>query len=248
MLNQSIVFTTVHKGASTFIADELGRALVASPEYRDYRPVGALRLKGQEIATMSPWPTSGLVGVRIYPAELIQLIPDNPDFEGFADEAVFVFVQRDPRDTAVSLFYSKAYSHTPNVLNKEKFVLERERLQAMTPLEGVRELTEKTAIREFKRLHQLHRKHGGLLTRYEDLVTDPVTWFRSVGEHASWTDEFTNAIAARFEGSFAPPSAEDPLRHKRRITPGNWREVFDDDLLDHFDSEIGTLMQANGYT
>lgn len=247
LLSRSTIFTTVHKGASTFISDELGRYLKRTDLYKDLRPVGALRLKGQEIANMGPWPERGLVGVRVYPAELVQLLRDNTEFPDFAEAAAFVFVQRDPRDTAVSLFYSKAFSHTPNVLNKERFVEERERLQAMSPLDGVREVTKSTAIGEFRRLHNLHRTHGGLMTRYEDLVTDPDEWFHSVGEHIGWPEEFTLKVAEKFAGSFAPPTAENPMKHKRRISPGNWSEVFDEDLLEHFDAEVGELMRANGY-
>ncbi len=247
MLSRSIIFTTVHKGASTFIADDLARFLVASRHYDDFRPVGSLRIRGKEIAEHTHWPDEGLVGVRIYPAEMRDLLAESPGFPSFASQAALVFVQRDPRDAAVSLFYSKAYSHTTKVLNKERFVQDRERLQSMTPLEGVREFTARPAIAEFSKLHQLHDDLGGLMMRYEDLVTEPENWFNTVGEFVGWPEELTADVAKNFASSFAPPSAEDPHKHKRRITPGNWTEVFDEALLADFDSKIGDRLRANGY-
>ena len=247
MTSRSVIFTNVHKGASTFIADELGRYLHTTEHYDNFRPVGALKLKGTEISQHTEWPAEGLVGVRIYPAELRDLLTDAPGFTEFASEAALVFVQRDPRDAAVSLFYSKAYSHTIKVLNQDKFVEERERLQNMTPTEGVRELTYRPAIAEFSKLHQLHEEHGGLMTRYEDLVTAPHEWFRSVGDFVGWDDAFIETLIDRFAASFAPPDIADPLKHKRRITPGNWREVFDDELIADFDAKVGDRLRANGY-
>lgn len=185
--------------------------------------------------------------MRIYPTELRNLLTDAPGFTEFASDAALVFVQRDPRDAAVSLFYSKAYSHTLKVLNQNKFAKERERLQSMTATEGVRELTYRPAINEFSNLHQLHEERGGLMTRYEDLVTAPHEWFRSVGEFVGWDDAFIDEITDRFAKSFTPPDVADPLQHKRRITPGNWREVFDDELIADFDHKIGDRLRANGY-
>ena len=237
----------MHKGASTFIADDLGRFLARSPHYDELRPVGALRLRGTEIADHTDWPADGLVGVRIYPAELRDLLAEAPGFTDFSKEAALIFVQRDPRDAAVSLFYSKAYSHTTKVLNKERFVEERERLQNMTPTDGVRELTYRPAIAEFSKLHQLHEEHGGLMTKYEDLVTAPRQWFQNVGVFVGWSQDFIKEISAQFIDSFAPPDVADPLQHKRRITPGNWREVFDDELIADFDHKIGDRLRANGY-
>lgn len=248
MLSRSTIFTTLHKGASTFIADELGRYLLTTGYYDDFRPVGALRLKGRDMADMGDWPDEGLVGVRVYPAELRKLYEEHPDFSAFIDNAALVFVQRDPRDTAVSLFYSKAYSHTTNVLNHEKFVQERERLQSMSTLDGVKEFTAKVGVGEFRGLHRMHKVHGGIMTSYEDLVTNPAGWFETVGEYIGWPDEFIETVTQKFAHSFDPPDAADPLQHKRRITPGNWTEVFDDELIDHFDAEIGDLLRANGYS
>lgn len=248
MLSRSVIFTTVHKGASTFISEELGRYLVSTDGYDEFRPVGAMKIRGTEIHEHTRWPDQGLVGTRIYPAELRDLLAEVDDFANFVKRSALVFVQRDPRDAAVSLFYSKAYSHTTRVLNEERFVEERERLRTMSPREGVRELTARPAIAEFSKLHQLHQEVGGLMTRYEDLVTDPAAWFAAVGAHVGWHDDFTAELTSLFEPSFNPPDAEDPLKHKRRITPGNWTEVFDDELLAEFESKMGDLMSANGYT
>lgn len=248
MLARSTVFITVHKGASTFIADDLARFLVASPYFDTFLPVGSLKLQGREISDLSDWPARGLVGIRVYPGEFRDLLAQSGGFPEFAQNAALVFIERDPRDAAVSLFYSKAFSHTTNVLNKERFLEDRRRMQEMTPREGVMELTARYAIAEFSKLHEFHDEHGGLLLRYEDLVTEPGAWFDSLGKYAEWPQELTDAVTAEFSGSFVPPETADPLQHKRRITPGNWREVFDDELEADFDAKIGARLKASGYS
>lgn len=248
MTLKSIVFTTVHKGASSFIADQLARYLVASEHFDTFLPVGSMRIRGTETTSMTDWPATGLVAVRIYPAEFRDLRSQVPNFRKFARDAALVFMQRDPRDAAVSLFYSKAFSHSENVMNKERFLKDREQLQAMSPREGVAALTAAGAIAEFSKLHQLCAKHDGLMTRYEDLVTDPVGWFQKVGEFSEWPQSLIEQVQLEFKDSFTPPDVADPMQHKRRITPGNWREVFDEELEQEFDAKIGTRLRANGYT
>lgn len=248
MLARSTVFITVHKGASSFIADGLARFLVDTEHFDSFLPVGSLRIRDQKISDIESWPEKGRVAVRVYPAEFRDLLKDSPGFEDFAANAALVFVQRDPRDAAVSLFYSKAFSHTTNVVNKERFIQERQRMQEMTPREGVSELTARLAIAEFSKLHQLHEEYGGLLTSYEDLVTEPASWFATLGEYAGWPTSLTRAVTEEFSDSFTPPETADPLQHKRRITPGNWREVFDDELSAEFEAKVGPRLKASGYT
>lgn len=245
---KSVVFTTVHKGASSFIADQLARYLVESEHFQTFLPVGAMRIRGTEIAEMTNWPSAGLVAVRVYPAEFRDLQAEVPDFPSFASEASLVFVQRDPRDVAVSLFYSKAFSHTPDVLNRDRFMEDRERLQTMSPREGVAKLTGQAAIAEFSKLHELCRSVNGLMTRYEDLVTNPIGWFEKVGTACEWPRSLITDLQLEFIDSFKPPDVADPLQHKRRITPGNWREVFDEELEREFEKKIGDQLSANGYT
>jgi len=247
VLSRSTVFATVHKGASSFIADDLARFLVRSNRFTERRAVGSQLRRGVQVQDYVSWPEEGLLGVRIYPAEFQSLLDDSAGFKGFAEKSALVFVQRDPRDAAVSLFYSKAYSHTKRVPDKAKFLEDRKRLQALSPIDGVREMTARPAIAEFSRLHKLHDDHGGLMTRYEDMVTTPDAWFRRVGEFVGWPDEFISALSKKFADSFKPPSTERANKHKRRITPGNWEEIFDDEMCGFFDDEVGDLLLANGY-
>ena len=238
----------MHKGASTFIADELARYLVAGEHYNKFRAVGSMRIRGREPADIKGWPQRGLVGVRIYPAELRDLFAETDRFRSFADNAALVFVQRDPRDAAVSLFYSKAFSHTTRVQNKKRFVEERKQMQEMSPTEGVKEFTARPAIAEFSKLHDLHEEHGGILLSYEDLVTNSDDCFEQVGRLADWPDDLIDDVKANFTDSSQPPDAQDPLKHKRRITPGNWKDVFDDELERLFERTVGDRLRANGYT
>ena len=65
---------------------------------------------------------------------------------------------------------------------------------------------------------------------------------------ADWPDDLIDDVKANFTDSFQPPDAQDPLKHKRRITPGNWKDVFDDELERLFERTVGDRLRANGYT
>lgn len=247
-LNRSAVFVTVHKGASTFIADDFSRFLTKTKYYDQRLPVGGLELRGKKLEQMSEWPERGMLAVRVYPGEFRDLLAGSPGFTQFVERSAVVFLQRDPRDAAVSLYFSKAFSHTTKVKNKERFLEDRKALQEMTALEGVKQFTARPTMGQFRLLHEQHAEHGGYMMRYEDLVTDPEESFRALGIYLDWNDDLTGQVIAEFKDSFKPPSGEDPFQHKRRITPGNWREVFDDELTETFDSQVGPLLRKNDYS
>jgi hypothetical protein len=85
---------------------------------------------------------------------------------------------RDPRDCLVSLYFSLAYSHPvpgPGPI-RERFLAEREQFFAMSvddfALEGLRRGYRALGImREI-----VEQRPDGLLSRYEDLVTDFMPW------------------------------------------------------------------------
>ncbi len=79
------------------------------------------------------------------------------------------------------------------------------------------------------------------------LTTDFAAWLARVQSHLGWTDEQAARVGHGLEVTVAAPAREDPHRHKRRVTPGNWREVFDDRLHRLFEESIGPDLEAAGY-
>lgn len=242
----SVTFINVHKGASTFIADEFSHAVQqAMPDLAVCR-LGSELLNGSTYEEMSI-PSERQLTTRVYPGDAELLYIDGAkvgDLSGIR----LVLVHRDPRDAAVSHYYSVAQSHSLEVRKPEHLLRLRHQLEGLDAQDGI-ELVAKTALREFRAIRALASRYpDALVTSYEDLVTDYPGWLQQFWTYAGWPSELRSLVAKQTAESFVPPLVADPSVHKRRITPGNWREVFDDRLAAMFEDEVGTLLSDCGYT
>ena len=206
-----------------------------------------------------PMPPTGVVASRIYPPHYDRLVEEPaPDAGRFADKKV-VLLRRDPRDVAVSLYYSLAYSHGPPAITetemaiqrkgtRAKFESRRAALQGLEVEEAIMAHTARPAIRQFLATSRFMERHPRTcLTTYETLTTDFPTWLAQVSACMDWTDDDTARVGAGLEAAVQPPSQVDPYQHKRRVTPGNWREVFDRRLCKLFQRKLGALLTEAGY-
>ncbi len=241
------IFVTVHKGASTFVADEFGPALQKTKQYDSILNVGNEVIAGKSFDDIALPPT-GVACTRVYPQDVPRLVEAPAPASPLADKKL-VLLWRDPRDVAVSLYYSKAYSHSTKVRNPEKLLAERAELLEMGVYEGVWEKTARPAIREFKLIQELRAQYpDALATSYEELLADPDAWLDNVAAHLEWDPSTTESIRRSIDGAFTPPSVEDPNKHKRRMKPGNWQEIFDVKLERLYGRLAADEMAACGYT
>lgn len=158
-------------------------------------------------------------------------------------------LRRDPRDVAVSLYYSIRYSHTGRTRFPDKFARKRATLEHLDVADGVAAETAGTAIRQFRTTTDFLRRYPeACLTTYETLTTDFPAWMERVRTYMGWTHDETALVNRGLEEAVAPPSTVDPREHKRRVTPGNWREVFDDRLQALFEEAIGRELADAGYS
>ena len=241
------VLLSVHKGASTFLAHDLAKAMTRVFSGLEHLPFHQMLQRGTPVEDLAVPPTGVLVS-RVYPPHYDMLVEDPvPPTGRFADKKL-VLLRRDPRDVAVSLYYSLAYSHSEPPVDKEGFTARREALRSMDITDAIREDTARPAIRQFRTtIDFLERFPHTCLTTYETLIGDFPAWMRQVAEYLEWTDEEAEAVSRGLEESVKPPDEVDPYQHKRRMTPGNWREVFDHRLRKIFERRIGPELEAAGY-
>lgn len=242
---RSILVVTVHKGASTFIADEFATAAEQVLPNLQVTRIGSEVLRGTPINKM-PLPSTGAMFVRVYPSDLPDLVHQKQT-DGTLDHTNLVLLYRDPRDAAVSMYYSTAYSHSLDVRDPERLLATRERLQKTPVHEGVKQ-SSPLPIREFQAVRKLARENPSAFTSsYEELVGNYDRWLRRFCKHVGWSDKARTALHQRTHQSFTPPEIADPSNHKRRITPGNWRDVFDDELIELFKDQCGQELTDAGY-
>jgi hypothetical protein len=239
---------SVHKGASSFLSSEFAPAMARTFKGMRHIEMGQEIVDGKTIEDL-PLPPTGVVASRVYPYLYDTAIEDPVPAGGrFADKKL-IMLRRDPRDVAVSLYYSIRFSHTSKTRDPEAFVSKRAALEELDVVEGILQHTSKTAISQFLATRRFLEKHPHTcLTTYETLTTDFSAWMNLVQVYLGWTDQQAQAVAGGLERAVEPPRKVDPYKHKRRVTPGNWREVFDDRVRAVFERRIGRELAEAGYT
>lgn len=244
----TIILLSVHKGASTFLTVDFAPAVAAAISGMRHVAVGQEIVSGREVEDL-PIPSTGVIASRVYPFLYDTLVEDpEPEDGRFADKKLLM-LRRDPRDVAVSLYYSIRFSHTSKTRNPEGFKRKKAALKSLDVRDGIAEETARTAIRQFKATFKfLDRYPQTCLTTYEQLILDFGGWYRTVCDHLELSGDEAARIRKRIEPSLAAPKKVNPSKHKRRVIPGNWREVFDDRLRTMFEEQVGRELEKAGYT
>lgn len=241
----SILFVNVHKGASTFIADAFATLAAERLPSLEVVRFGSQILEGRTEAELAIPPTNAFF-VRVYPGDIKNLVEESPSGEPLSGVKL-ALMHRDPRDAAVSMYYSMAFSHTTSVRNPDAFLQRREELQTMSVADGVARLA-KPVINEFLLINRIAAEHPQCwMSTYEELVGDYDSWIKTFGEFSGWSPADIAAIYEQSHHSFTPPEVEDSSKHIRRISPGNWKEIFDDRLRELFEDQCGEAMAEAGY-
>lgn len=230
----------VHRGGSIFLHDK-----VAAPLSRD------LGLMCTDLGTyLFKYPPSekapyvGMPWGRFYSKIYVPFHP----FIRLPPRCKAACIIRDPRDVAVSTYYSLAYSHPllpgedPRARIARQRAMRQQGLKQWTIEEGL-----PVAEMELRAALSLSQRSSGVrLFKYEEMVTDwPVflrglfRWF-GVGEEL---DEKYLELSGEFN-----PKGEDILSHKRQVRPGNWRRLFDSGLEQAAREIIGTSLGSAGYS
>ena len=196
-----------------------------------------------------PIPANNMIVTRTYPDAYEQLVEDPVPATGRFTDKKLVMLRRDPRDVAVSLYYSIRFSHTTKTRNRRHFLGRKAVLDDLDVAGGIAAITYKPSIKQFQATVRFLEKYPHTcLTTYETLVNDFPKWLRQIQLYMGWTDEQASRIGSKLHKAVKPPARMRIARHKRRVTPGNWREVFDDRLRDIYQRLAGQEMQAAGYT
>lgn len=237
---------SVHKAGSTLLntmASEIARAAA--------RPIFGLH------------PTLFKAGVKLTacPAEALALL-ERPGtvFTGFrtpdflADIAQYrtatkLLMVRDPRDIAVSGYFSSAFSHglPKGGAVRDQLLRNRERVRQMEPSEYVLRGSADAPMRNLLAfMDHLDRFEGFVVRRYEDVIFDKRGLARDIAAalSADVPDEALDAIADRND---VRPDAERPTEHIRQVSPGNFREHLSPEAQDYLETKFAPVFNRFGY-
>lgn len=241
------ILLSVHKGASSFLSNDFGPAIARAFPGMRHVEMGQEIVNGKTVEDL-PLPPTGVVASRVYPFLYETAIEEPVPAGGRFSDKKLIMLRRDPRDVAVSLYYSIRFSHTSKTRDPEAFLDRKAALENLDVVEGVLQHTAKTAINQFLATFRFFERYPHTcLTTYESLTTDFPSWRAQIERHMQWTPEQSSKVFAGLDKSLEPPSKVDPHKHKRRVTPGNWREVFDDRVRELYERRIGRELQEAGY-
>jgi len=162
-----------------------------------------------------------------------------------------VVVLRDPRDVVVSWAFSTAYSHPTDA----EVRIIRPALLALD-LRGKLEVSTfiiKDPLRVQGSWMRGAPSASARIYRYEELVADEVGTFGAMVDHFGWTVDPADlrAVVARHTFSARTGgrarSEKDPFSHYRNALPGDWRNYFDRDLGERFETALPGLVRELGY-
>jgi len=162
------------------------------------------------------------------------------------------FVTRDPRDLAISFYFSTKYSHEL-IAYIPKMRKELETLNMKDGLKYAINALEEIGVFEAQRswADVDDKKHK--IFRYEDLANDNRTFLKQLLSYldvevsAEKFDVLYNRHSFESHTKGRSQGEEDISSHYRKGISGEWKEYFDKDVMKHFRSVTGNLVETLGY-
>jgi hypothetical protein len=247
---QNIYHCTVQKSASQWVRRILSDRRILSFGALSHLalPDEVGRRKPIEQTFAEPFPERTILSPLYVSYERFAEIPKAPPYRAF-------FVMRDPRDVAVSWYFSAKFSHATHP------EIERIRVQLQSWSESDGLLFAIDFLQAFglfaaqlSWIDAPARDPNVLLTRYEDL-TGPrqVPCFQQLLNHCDIRLPAAELVELLHENSFEQLSGrrrgeEDVNAHYRKGVAGDWRAHFDDRVHARFLEAAGETLSLWGYS
>jgi hypothetical protein len=166
-----------------------------------------------------------------------------------------VLLVRDPRDIAVSLYFSLLKSHVlPSGVGVElnegaanNILTKRKALEALTPDEHARSnipAQTKSYLAYFQQ--DFHKRENVAVYRYEDVIYQKADWLRSICEWYGWKVSDT-VINRAVSSQDIFPDSERQDQHVRQVHPGNHKQHLSAETLAMYRDALGEYAGAFGY-
>src|SRR6478672_12560968 len=245
----SIIWFTVHKSASVFIAGLLKNlAQESGMNYRDYE--GNFWQKGehffQEIVVKNPQKVSEYFrsNGEIY-GPFRGFIPTIKNMENYK-KFKLVLMLRDPRDVMTSLYFSSAYSHGIQPSQKQAIQAVR-KLALESNIDDYVVKYNKSFLSNYNLYcRELLGESNVLLVTYEEMVNNFSAWLRTV------IDFFQIEVSQGFIESLVKEvefdvSQENVYAHKRQVKPGDHRRKLKVTTIRQLNLEFEHILKRLNY-
>lgn len=164
-------------------------------------------------------------------------------------QAKKLLIVRDPRDIAVSFYFSMASSHrvpTEGAARSDALKL-REVAQMSDVSEFVLAARANPIFQNLNVfLHQIDRFPGFVVYRYEDVIFAKRAWSEKIAAELEidLPRDVLHAIADRHD---IIPAEEAPDQHVRQVTPGNYKKHLDRDAIQLIEERCAAIFDRFHY-
>ncbi|MBV7397357.1 sulfotransferase domain-containing protein [Mameliella sediminis] len=199
--------------------------------------------------SLSDWPAELYAfleepGYVFYSFRWLQKLPEVAAFE----KARKLFMIRDPRDVAVSYYFSMAKSHGLPKAGKSRESISklREETSAMDIDSFVQEGKANPILRNIARFANYLDRDDSLFFRYEDVIFDKRNWVAQIARELSvdLSQEICDRIADKHD---LRPEKEDPNAHVRSVTPGGYVDKLSPESIAYIHETFPVFFDRFGY-
>jgi hypothetical protein len=236
---QSIIFFSVHKSASTFIKNTIIK-LVGSKNITSLKLSGYLSRKKQELYYNNPAFMKNVLQKHGYFYGAFRSFYPFPDIDKFK----IILVLRDPRDVLTSFYFSTLYNHP---LSSKDLHDDRKKYANYTIDDYVLELAPAMQKNYKAYCENLLNKHNVLFLKYEDMITNFKPWlkklntFIGVGDNKEQIEQIVQSTSFKVD-------KEDPKSFIRNVKAGDHLRKLKPETIEKlneiFYSELKTLNYA----
>lgn len=167
------------------------------------------------------------------------------------DKVQSILLVRDPRDMAVSMYFSTLLSHPKpgaSADREDRNLLMPRRAEAKEM--GIDRFVIAYCGGFYQEILQTYRKIALLpsmkVFRYEDVVYRKMAWAQDICSHYGWTisDEQLEAAVAQVDMF---PDKERPDQHIRQVHPGNYKQKLEAKTIHYIEETCAAEMKFFGY-
>lgn len=164
-----------------------------------------------------------------------------------------ILLVRDPRDMAVSLYYSLLKSHVlPEQDSGGGAAQDLKAARASLHDADISDWAERSATVQYTRMFEGYVAQGFMwrpnvaIFRYEDVIFQKSEWITDICEWFEWDipGPIRQKVAAQFD---IRPDSERPDQHIRQVTPGNHRQHLTEGAVAAIEGSLGQYMKLFGY-
>jgi len=183
-------------------------------------------------------------GYLFYSFRWLQKLPTVPAFA----TAKKIFLVRDPRDVAVSYYFSMAKAHPiPKAAGPDHGILElRKATDEMDIDEFIQNGKANDILKNVEKYATFFKHSNSLFFRYEDVIFKKCEWISRLSKEigVDLSEDVMDKISDRHDFF---PSKENPNEHIRNVTPGDYKNKLSSDSIAFIEKNHPTFFNVFEY-